>query len=349
MKKVSVIGIDLAKQVFQLSALSADGEEMWARRFNRASFIRFMAEKAPRCLVGLEACGGAHYWGRFLTARGFAVKLISPKAVKGYLTGEHKNDRRDARAIAEAASRPWTTPVTVRSEQSQAVQALVKVRARRIRQLVQTANQLRGILNEFGIVLPRGTRRMVVKLNMAMKEALWSTLPATLQALAGALIAEIDEQAMNVKAANGQLVALVGQEPSCRRLMSIPHIGPINAASLAVALEVPQAFRSARAFAAHLRLVPRQRASADKSILLGVGRQSANQARCYLVLAAQGLLTRIAGSIQPPDDPFLAWAHSLLKRKTRNVAAVAVAGKLARIAWAVLATGKDYNPCPIKA
>lgn len=348
MDKVSVIGIDLAKHVFQLSAISADGEELWSRRFKRQALIRFMVDKAPRCLVGMEACSGAHYWARFLIGEGFAVKLISPKAVKGYLAGEHKNDARDARAIAEAASRQWIRPVTVRSEQAQAVQALVKMRARRIRQLVQTANQLRGVLTEFGIVLPKGTRRMLVKLNEAMNTAAWNARPAALHDLTRTLVAEIDEQALKVKAANRLVLEIVDREQSCRTLMSIPNIGPINAASLSVALEDPQAFRNGRAFAAHLRLVPRQRASADKSILIGIGRQSANEARRYLVLAAQGLLTTVARSEPSPVDPFLIWARALLKRKQRNVAAVAVAGKLARIAWALMATGQTYSARALK-
>jgi transposase len=348
MEKISVIGIDLAKSVFQLSAISGAGEEIWRKRFKRQAFKRFMEARAPRCLIGMEACGGAHYWARFLLARGFAVKLMSPKAVKRYLDGEHKNDARDARAIAEAASRRFIRPVTVRSEQAQAVQALVRMRARRIKQLVQTANQLRGLMNEFGIVLPKGTRRMLVRLNEVMNSAAWSELPGGMQGLAVALMAEIAEQASKVKAADRELLAAVSSEETCLRLMSIPNIGPINAAALSVALEVPQAFRHGRAFAAHLRLVPRQRASAEKSLLIGVGRQSANDLRRYLVLAAQSLLTRMARSTEPPLDPFLAWARGLLKRKTRNVAAVAVAGKLARIAWALMATGKTYTMRPVK-
>jgi transposase len=347
MKKISVIGIDLAKNVFQLSAISEAGEEMWRRRFKRQAFKRFMEEKAPRCLIGMEACGGAHYWGRHLVAQGFAVKLMSPKAVKRYLDGEHKNDARDARAIAEAASRRLVKPVTVRSEPAQAVQALVRMRARRIKQLVQTANQLRGLMNEFGIVLPKGTPAMLVRLNEVMRSAAGSELPSGMQTLAGGLMAEIEEQASKVKTADRELLASVGKDEACLRLMSIPNVGPISAAALSVSLEVPQAFRSGRAFAAHLRLVPRQRASAEKSLLIGVGRQSANDLRRYLVLAAQSLLTRLARSKEPTLDPFLAWARGLLKRKTRNVAAVAVAGKLARIAWALMATGKTYTMRPV--
>jgi transposase len=343
MEEVSVIGIDLAKQVFQLCALSPSGAVVWHKRLRRQGFMRFLETRAPRCVVGLEACGGAHYWARWLSARGFTPKLMAPKAVKAYRQGPHKNDMRDARAVAEAASRPYVAAVQVKSEAAQAVQALMRVRERRIRQRVQTTNQLRGLLHEFGLVLPKGHARMLAAIARLERDGALSGLPETVRVLVDTLGAEIAAQAEAVAAATRALEDAVAADDGCERLMSIPHIGPINAAALSVALEVPEAFRNGRAFAAHLGLVPRQHASADNSVLLGVARQSANQMRRYLVLAAQGLLTRVQRLEQPPTDPLLLWARALLERKNRNVAAVAVAGKLARIAWAVAATDQDYR------
>ena len=341
MEEISVIGIDLAKNVFELCALSPSGAVVWTKRLKRAAFMKFMDEEAPRCLVGMEACGGAHHWGRWFLARGFKVKLMAPKPVKAYRQGVHKNDARDARAIAEAASRSHVGPVRVKSERSQIVQALVRIRTRRVRQMVQTANQLRGLLNEFGIVLPKGHGRMLTAI-AKLKEA--GAILEEFAPFVESLCAELVQQGGALKQATEELSARVKDEESCTRLMTIPNIGPINAAGLSVALEMPSEFANGRAFAAHLCLVPRQSKSAESETLLGVGRQSANETRRHLVLAAQGLLTRIARMKELPDDKFLLWAHRVLERKNRNVAAVAVAAKLARIAWAVEAKSQDYTP-----
>lgn len=341
MDEISVIGIDLAKSVFELCALSSSGEVVWTRRLKRLAFIKFMDDEAPRCLVGMEACGGAHHWGRWCLKRGFQVKLMAPRPVKAYRQGVHKNDARDARAIAEAASRWHVAPVRVKSERSQTVQALVRIRTRRIRQMVQTANQLRGLLNEFGIVLPKGQGRMLATIAKLRTAA---AIPEEVVPFLESLCDELAGQGRAVNQANEALLARVKDEESCLRLMTIPHIGPINAASLSVALEMPSEFANGRAFAAQLCLVPRQSKSAESEKLSGIAKQSANETRRHLVLAAQTLLTRLQRMKELPNDKFLQWAYSLLERKNRNVAAVAVAARLARIAWAVQAKNRDYTP-----
>ena len=349
MEEVSVIGIDLAKRVFQLCAMTRSGTIVWEKRLRRAAFIKFLEDEAPRCLVGLEACGGAHHWARWLVARGFSVKLMPPKAVKAYREGVHKNDRRDARAVAEATSRSQVVAVRIKSAAAQATQALMRVRERRIRQRVQTANQLRGLLNEFGIVLPKGHQLLLVQLRELIPTAQFAALPAIVQELVQGLRDEIIEQAEKVEAASAALTTAVQADANCRLLMSIPHIGPINAAALSVALETPGAFARGRAFAAFLRLVPPQHASAENTRLRGVGQMQACEMRRYLVLAAQGLLTRVDRIKEPPQDRLLAWAGLMLRRKMRNVAVVAVAAKLARIAWAVMAHNQPYRPRPVGA
>lgn len=341
MEEISVIGIDLAKSVFELCALSRAGEVVWTKRLKRLAFIKFMEEAAPRCLVGMEACGGAHHWGRWLLRRGFEVKLMAPRPVKAYRQGVHKNDARDVRAIVEAASRPHVAAVRVKSERSQLVQALVRIRTRRIRQRVQTANQLRGLLNEFGIVLPKRDGRMLMAI-AGLRAA--GALPEEIVPFVENLCQELSEQSRAVNQACEALSVRVKEEESCIRLMTIPNIGPINAASLSVALEMPKEFANGRAFAAQLCLVPRQSKSAESQKLFGVPKQSANETRRHLVLAAQSLLTRLKRMKELPDDKFLRWAHGLLERKNRNVAAVAVAARLARIAWAVQAKSRDYSP-----
>ena len=343
MGEISVIGNDLAKRVFQLCALSASGEVIWEKRLKRAAFMKFM-ETAPRVTVGMEACGGAHHWGRWLEQRGFSVKLLPPKAVKAYRSGVHKNDSRDARAIAEAASRSYLAAVPVKSEAAQAAQATMRMRERRIRQLVQTANQLRGLLNEFGIILPKGHKRLLAGVAELMASAQFAELPPAMHDIVRAMHGEIAEQAAKVKAATAAVEAAVAADENCALLMTVPNLGPINAAALSIALDVPGTFRNGRAFAAALRLVPRQDASAERSTLRSIGRLHKSELRRYLVLAAQGLLTRVDRMKEPPRDPLLGWAQRMLRRKMRNVAAVALAGKLARIAWAVRATNRPYTP-----
>jgi transposase len=253
--------------------------------------------------------------------------------------------------VAEATSRSQVAAVRVKSEAAQATQALMRVRERRIRQRVQTTNQLRGLLNEFGIVLPKGQAVLLARLGEVMAGAPFAALPALVQELVERLREEIIEQADKVRtcpwleqgAAEAMLIQAVKADAGCRLLMSIPNIGPINAAALSVALEAPGVFARGRAFAAYLRLVPRQQASADSSALHGIGQMRACEMRSYLVLAAQSLLIRVNRLKQPPQDRLLIWAGRLLRRKTRNVAVVAVAAKLARIAWAVMVHNQPYR------
>lgn len=343
MDEISVIGIDLAKRVFQLCAVNGSGAIVWEKRLRRAALIKFLEDEAPRCLIGMEACGSAHHWARWLLARGFRVKLMAPRAVKAYRAGVHKSDQRDARAVAEATSRSQVAAVRVKSEAAQATQALMRVRERRIRQRVQTANQLRGLLNEFGIVLPKGYTVLLARLSEMMASGQFGALPAVVQELVERLREEIIEQGQKVEAAEAMLLQAVKADASCQLLMSIPHIGPINAAGLSVALEAPGVFARGRAFAAYLRLVPRQQASAESSALRSIGQMRACEMRRYLVLAAQTLLIRVNRTKEPPQDPLLAWAGRLLHRKMRNVAVIAVAAKLARIAWAVMANNQPYR------
>jgi transposase len=349
MEKITVIGIDLAKSVFQLEAQSATGTVVWKKRLRRSAFMQFMATKAPRCLVGFEACGGSHYWGRLLSRLGYRVKMMAPKAVKAYREGPHKNDGRDAHAAAEAASRASVRAVRIKSEAAQAVQSLLRVRALQIKQMIQTGNQLRGLLNEYGIVLPKGYKRMRDSLAGLQDDPAYVRLPQSLRRAAEELCTQLAEQVERVKRATDAVAEATKDDPSCLQLRSVPGLGPINAAGLSVALEAPQAYCNARAFAAALRLVPRQWQSADKQKLLGVAPECANDTRRHLVLAGQSLLTMVARMKQPPSDPFLLWVERIRQRKNRNVAAVAVAAKLARIAWALMSKDAVYRSRAVAA
>lgn len=344
MDEVSVIGVDLAKHVFQLEAMTASGEVVWQKRLKREAFKRFMAEEAPRCLIGFEASGGAHYWGRWLLAQGFQVKMMAPKSVKAYREGVHKNDERDAHAAAEAASRARVRAVRVKSEAAQAVQLLVRWRSLEIKQQGQTGNQLRGMLNEFGFVMPKGRRRLLEAVERLASDAGYLQLPESLRQAVKCLCDQLVEQTARVKQATELLAVAVKDDETCTLLRTAPGIGPINVASLSVVLEAPHAYANARAFAASLRLVPRQSQSADRKKLLGIGAEAANQTRSNLVLAGQSLITKVKRMKQPPQDKFLLWVWRLYPRKHRNVATVAIAAKLARIAWAMASRRECYRP-----
>ena len=209
----------------------------------------------------------------------------------------------------------------------------------------QTTSQLRGLLYEHGIVLPKGTPALLKRVAELQSSATFAALPELARRFTCALVGEIEEQRRRVDEVTRELKAAVRRDEDCMRSMTIPCIGPINAASLSVALDVPTAYRSGRAFAAALRLVPTQYSSGEENRLGGIARMRRSETRSNLVMAAQSLLNSVA-RMEDPEDPFLRWAKRLLARKPRNVAVIAVAHKLARIAWAVAVTKQPYRPRP---
>ena len=348
MGDISVIGIDLAKRVFQLCALDDSGEILWTKRFGRKGFERFMAGCCRDLVVGLEACGGAHYWGRWLEGHGFSVKMMSPVAVKAYIVGGHKSDARDARAIAEAATRAHVSSVRIKSVAAQGLQALVRVRDRQTRQRTQIVNQLRALLAEFGFVAPKGHGKLLMTYrNLALSGSLGG-LPDEVFELFETLYDEAVCVNARIDALTVRLKAAARRDERCALAMTVPHIGPINAALCGAMLEAPDDFANGRAFAACLGLVPRQHASGEKSALRAITKHGNKQLRRNLVLAAQTLLIQAQkdASAGRALDRVQGWALSLLARKHRNVAVTAVAARLARIVWAVLAHGNVYSAVP---
>jgi transposase len=350
MEEISVIGIDLAKNNFQLCGLSASGEVVFTKRLIRKRFISFMNKHSGYAWrIGIEACGGAHHWGRWLSALGFDVKMMSPQAVKPYVAGGHKNDPRDARAIAEATTRTHVAKVHIKSEQSQGLQAVVRVRDRQMRQRVQIVNQLRALMHEFGFVAARGPNVLLKKYHTLAGEGAFSGLPGSVIELFEVLCGEAEQLNRLIAVSHKRLKRLAGKDEICALAMSIPHIGPINGASLAATLGAPQDFANGRAFAAYLGLVPRQHASGDKSRLGSITKHGQKQLRRTLVEAAHTLLMKVEKDAANGSelDGLRQWALQLLTRKHRNVAATAVAARLARIAWAVIAHGCFYIPANV--
>ena len=340
MDEVTVIGIDLAKGVFEVCLKAADGRVVERRRLRRRAFERYMAA-APRVGVGLEAGPGAHYWARWLEARGFAVKVMSPRAVRAYRTGPHKSDALDADAVGEAASRAGLRAVPVKSERAQTLQALVRVRDRQVRERTRILNQLRGLLLEFGIAT---SRNLLVWYPRTAETPAFAALPERTRLLFDELFAEARALDRRVKQLDGELARGVLADPLAKRLTSAPGIGPINATQFAAQIVAPGDFENARAMPAYIGLVPRLIASGKTSRLGPITKHGPAELRKALVLGGHAVVT---AALRSPDksDPVYVFARRLVaKGKPRNVVAVAVANKLARIVCAMLRSGQPYNP-----
>jgi transposase len=340
MDEVTVIGIDLAKSIFEVSLKAADGRVVERRRLKREAFKRFL-EKAPRVVVGLEAGPGAHYWARWLAAQGFAVKVMSPRAVRAYRTGPHKSDALDADAVGEAAGRAGVRAVAIKSERAQTLQALARVRDRRVAARTRVVNQLRGLMLEFGIVAGRNLLAWYPRI--AATPA-FAGLPERTRLLFDELIEEARQLDRLVGELDDELKREVKADPVARLLTSAPGIGPINAVQIAAQIAAPDDFANARAMSAYLGIVPRLIASGKTRRLGPITKHGPTELRKGLVLGAQAVVT---AALRNParSDPLYDFARKLVAEgKPRNKVAVAVANKLARIVCVMLQTQQPYNP-----
>lgn len=334
MAQVSTIGLDLAKNVFQVHGIDAQGKVLVRRPLRRAEVLPFFAKLSP-CLVGMEACATAHHWGRELTKLGHTVKLMPPAYVKPYVK-RGKTDAADAEAIAEAVQRPTMRFVAVKSTDQQAVLMLHKVRDLLVRQRTMLVNALRGHLAEFGIVAAQGAAG--VKSAIAQFRTEQADLPELARSAIRRLIGQIEAVAEEVKKAETEIVTWCRADAASRRLLTIPGIGPITASAIAAAVPDPSLFRSGRQFAAWLGLTPRPHSSGGKERLGRISKQGDGMIRRLLVVGATAVI-RVARQ----DNPGRAWAKRLLERKPARVVSVALANKTARIAWAVMMRGEVYR------
>jgi transposase len=340
MDEVTVIGIDLAKGVFEVCLEAGDGRVVQRRRLRRSAFERTMTA-APRVLVGLEAGPGAHHWARWLGSQGFAVKVMSPRAVRAYRTGPHKSDALDAAAIGEAATRASVRAVPVKSERAQMLQALVRVRARKVAERTRLVNQLRGLLLEFGIA---STRNLMTWYPRIAGTPAFAALPERARRLFDELIAEARALDQTIRQLDRDLAGEVRADPAARLLTSAPGIGPINATQIVAQIVEPGDFARARAMPAYRGIVPRLIASGKTTRLGPITKHGPGELRKGLVLGAQAVITT-ALKCPDRDDPLFRFARRLLARgKPRNLVAVAVANKLARIVCAMLKSGRPYDP-----
>jgi transposase len=341
MTESKIVAFDLAKRIVQGCVIDASGAIVEEGRMGPEAALAF-AGRHPGARVALEACGGSHHWGRELQRRGHRVLLLPAQRVKSYGDPACKDDRRDARAIAEAASRPYVRPVPVKSEAQQALQSLDRTAALLARQRTQTVNALHGHLAEFGIMLPKGPHLLKRRFAELEASARWRALPEELRFAAGELFAAFLALEGRLAGLKARLARVAKASRLGRLLLAVPGIGPMTAVCLEAAVgEDPGRFGDGRQFAAWLGLTPRLAASGERTQLARITKRGCSRLRSLLVVCAQAMLRQYrAGRHQ---DPLASWARRLLARKRWNLAVVALANKLARIAWKVMASGDPYR------
>lgn len=342
MNDSTIIGIDLSKRSMQVCVVDGGGAVIEESRVARDRLVEKVA-RWPGSAVAMEACGGAHHWGRSLAAVGCEVRLIAPYLAKAYRDPACKDDRRDARAIAEAGGRRQLRAIPVKDAETQALQSLERIEALYARQHTQLGNTLRGLLAEFGIVLPRGPGHLKRRFPALVASPRWAEIPAGLrQALIG-LFERFVETGVQLAEAKHNLVRAAAHDPRAGLLTSVPGIGPLAAAGFLAAVGDATRFASGRDLAAWLGLTPKLYQSGDTRLLLGISKRGNERLRSLLVVGAHSMLRRYAEG-RYRGDPLAEWARALIKRKPRNVAAVALANKLARISWRVAVSGQAYQP-----
>jgi transposase len=334
MAEISMIGLDLAKSVFQLHGVDRSGQVVLRRQLRRAQLERFLAE-LPGAVVGMEACAGAHHWARLAQQHGHAVRLMPASYVKPYVK-RNKTDGRDAEAVCEAMGRPTMRFVAVKSVEQQAVLALHRTRNLLVRQRTMLANALRGHLAEFGMVAAqglKGLRELMARLQ-AGAAAVPELARSALLMLAGQWQA-LDEK---VRALELAIVRSVRDSEAARRLTAVPGVGPIIASAMVATVADARVFRTARGFAAWLGLTPRQIGSGGKQRSGAISKQGDRMLRTLLIVGASATLRQ--QTARGVSDP---WLRELLARRPKKVATVALAAKTARIIWAMLAKGEHYR------
>jgi transposase len=334
MGETTIIGLDVAKQIFQVHGVSADGKVTVKRQLRRSQMLGFFG-KLTRCVVGLEACGGSHFWAREIRALGHDVRLIPPAYVKPYVK-RGKTDAVDAEAICEAVSRPTMRFVPIKTAECQAALMVLKTRDLLVRQRTQAINAVRGHLAEVGIVEAKGAAKVEMLFEIIRDENDGRLPPAARTALK-MLTEQIEALTERVDTLERKIVAEVRRDDTMRRLTTIPGIGPITAATIQALVPDPGVFTSGRHFAAWIGLTPKMHSSGGKERLGKISKMGNPALRSLLVVGATAVSRQVrrGATISP-------WLTALLARRPAKVAAIALANKMARIAWALLTKGGEF-------
>lgn len=335
MDKVSIIGLDLAKNVFQAHGADKAGHRVFSKKISRAGLLAFFSS-IPPCLVAMEACASAHHWGRCLAELGHEIRLIPPIYVKPFVKRQ-KNDAADAEAIAEAASRPTMRFVPVKSAEQQAAGMVFKTRDLFVRQKTQAINALRGHLAEHGVVAPQGSIHLK-RLQLALMDE-ERAIPEAVRLHAELILEQIADLQIRIDKLEKEIAATSRSNEIAARLMTIPGIGPVTAAAILALAPHPSAFRRGRDFSAWMGLTPRQNSSGGKERLGRTSKMGQKDLRRLLIIGAMSVVKWAARKGAPDGS----WLARMIERKPKMLVAVALANRMGRIIWALMANGGTYN------
>lgn len=332
--ELTAIGVDIAKTVFQLHWVDPETGSIERLKLKRAQFLAWFANRSPS-LVLMEACGGAHEWGRRLRELGHGVRLIAPKTVRPFVQ-RNKTDAADAQAIWTASRQPGAKFVPVKSEAQQVVLSLHRLRAQLMKMRIMQTNEIRGLLYEFGIVLPEGHRELLKQVPEALAEA-ERRLPAMFVESLREQLCRVNALQADIDAIERRLANQLRDTPACKTVAQIPGVGLLTATAIVASMGSPDAFKDGREFAAWLGLVPRQTGTGGRVRQLGISKRGDAYLRTLLMHGARAVV-RLASSKS------WTWLAELLKRRPYSVAVAAVANKMARTIWALLAKGQQWRP-----
>jgi transposase len=339
--KITIIGIDLAKAVFQIHGVDERGKVAVRKQLKRSEMSRYFAN-LETCLIGMEACGSAHYWARKFAGYGHTVKLMSPQFVKPYVK-TNKNDRADAEAICEAVNRPNMRYVSVKTVEQQSILSVHRARQGFVKARTAQANQIRGLLCEFGVVIPQGIASLMKRIPEILEDG-ENGLPGVMRNLLERLTENLKEMDRQADELEQQIQLWHRENQASRRLAEMPGIGPITASAIVATVGNAREFKNGRQLAAWMGLVPKQNCTGGKQNLLGISKRG----DCYLrTLLIHGARSVIRHAERKADES--SWLRKLMARRNKNVAAVALANKNARTIWALLAHDRTFRPDYIPA
>lgn len=333
------VGVDLAKNVFQVHGVDGQEQPVWQGKYKRDRWLAELIKRVPRrAEIGMEACAGAHHWARVLRAQGYGVKLMAPQFVKPYVKS-NKTDRNDAAAICEAMSRPSMRFVEAKSVEQQDIQAVHRVRTELVAQRTSKANQIRGLVGEYGLVAPisLGALRRAVP---DWLEDAGNGLSDRFRRLLAGLAEDLRQLDTRIADLDDEIASIAASDPAVQRLLELRGVGPITATALVAALGSGEAFRRGRDFAVSLGLTPKQHSSGGKDRLLGISKRGDAYLRQLLVHGARSVIRTAADK----DDALSRWLQKLLTRRHANVVTCALASKTARMAWALVHYDSSYQP-----
>lgn len=336
MSTIKVLGIDLAKNVFHVHGNDEVGRMVFSKRLSRRSLVDFVVQLKP-CVIGMEACGGSHHWGRLFRQMGHEVKMVAPQYVKAFVRG-NKTDSRDAAAIAECVTRPSMRFVAVKTTRQQEIASMHRIRERLVRQRTALGNEMRGILNEFGYAIPVGMKKLETMLLLLARDA-ENDLSQEMRQMLIEARTELREITEKIGLYETRLVQVCRDLEVCQRIVKIEGVGPMTATAIVAHVGDARIFKNGREMSAYFGLVPGQNSSGGKIVMKGITKRGDRTIRKFLIHGARSIV-RFS---ENKTDPLRSWVNRIDKTRGRNKACVALANKNCRIIWALMARGEHYR------